>query len=66
MIKDLEKIFKSSHSNIKANFSNLERSKYAVRSDDKWKRSEGGGGNTFVIQGGKFFDNCEKSFQKQP
>lgn len=62
MIKDLEKIFKTSHANIKANFSNLERSKYAVRSDDKWKRSEGGGGNTFVIQGGNFFDNCAVNF----
>ena len=62
MIKDLENIFKESHSNIKDTFLALENSKEAIITNDKWKRPEGGGGNTFVIQGGNFFDNCAVNF----
>ena len=62
MIKDLENIFKESHSNIKDTFLALENSKDAIITNDKWKRPEGGGGNTFVIQGGNFFDNCAVNF----
>jgi hypothetical protein len=37
MIKDLENIFKESHSNIKDTFLALENSKDAIITNDKWK-----------------------------
>ena len=62
MIKDLENIFTTSHAKIMDVFMSLEKSKTSIITSDKWKRSEGGGGHTFVIQDGDFFDNCAVNF----
>ncbi len=62
MIKTLEKSFKKIQSTIIKNFQLLETSKNANISSDIWKRSEGGGGKTFVISNGSFFDNCAVNF----
>jgi len=43
-------------------FSNIEKSNKAKKTFDKWKRPEGGGGQTFVIESGAFFDNCAVNF----
>ena len=62
MNNELEKIFRKSHSNIVDSFKSLEKSKKAITTLDKWKRPEGGGGKTFTIQNGAFFDNCAVNF----
>ena len=62
MINKLEKIFKQSHLDIVESFKNLESSNKAKFVLDKWKRPEGGGGTTFTIHGGNFFDNCAVNF----
>ena len=62
MIKDLESIFIGSHANIMDAFTSLEKSNKSIITSDKWKRDEGGGGHTFVIQDGNFFDNCAVNF----
>ena len=62
MIKNLEQIFKNSQKKIIESFSNIEKSNKAKTTFDKWKRSEGGGGQTFVIESGAFFDNCAVNF----
>ena len=62
MIKDLESIFIGSHANIMDAFTSLEKSNKPIITSDKWKRDEGGGGHTFVIQDGNFFDNCAVNF----
>ena len=62
MINTLEKSFKKVQSTIIKNFKLLETSKNANISSDIWKRSEGGGGKTFVISNGSFFDNCAVNF----
>ena len=62
MIKDLEQIFIKSQKKVIENFTNIEPSKNANITFDKWKRSEGGGGQTFVIESGSFFDNCAVNF----
>jgi coproporphyrinogen III oxidase len=62
MNNELEKIFRKSHSNIIDSFKSLEKSKKAIITLDKWKRPEGGGGKTFTIQKGTFFDNCAVNF----
>ena len=62
MNNELEKIFRKSHSNIIDSFKSLEKSKKAITTLDKWKRPEGGGGKTFTIQNGAFFDNCAVNF----
>ncbi len=62
MINTLEKSFKKIQSTIIKNFQLLETSKKANISSDIWKRSEGGGGKTFVISNGSFFDNCAVNF----
>ena len=62
MHNELEKIFRKSHSNIVDSFKSLEKSKKAITTLDKWKRPEGGGGKTFTIQKGTFFDNCAVNF----
>ena len=62
MINTLEKSFKKIQSTIIKNFQLLETSKNANISSDIWKRSEGGGGKTFVISNGSFFDNCAVNF----
>ena len=62
MNNELEKIFRKSHSNIIDSFESLEKSNKAIITLDKWKRPEGGGGKTFTIQKGTFFDNCAVNF----
>ena len=62
MIKNLEHIFKNSQEKIIESFSKVEKSKAARTTFDKWKRPEGGGGQTFVIESGAFFDNCAVNF----
>ncbi len=62
MIKNLEQNFLNSHESIINAFRDLETSKNASVNYDKWKRPEGGGGKTFVIGGGNFFDNCAVNF----
>ena len=62
MIKNLEKIFIDSQAEIIKSFTDLEKSKNAKIVCDSWKRPEGGGGKTFIIQGGNFFDNCAVNF----
>ena len=62
MNNELEKIFRKSHSNIIDSFESLEKSNKAIITLDKWKRPEGGGGKTFTIQNGTFFDNCAVNF----
>ena len=62
MIKNLEKIFTDSQAEIIKSFTDLEKSKNAKIVCDSWKRPEGGGGKTFIIQGGNFFDNCAVNF----
>ena len=62
MIKNLEHIFKYSQEKIIESFSKVEKSNTAKTTLDKWKRPEGGGGQTFVIESGAFFDNCAVNF----
>ena len=62
MIKNLEHIFKNSQEKIIESFSKVEKSNAARTTFDKWKRHEGGGGQTFVIESGAFFDNCAVNF----
>ena len=57
MLINLEKSFKKIQSLIIKNFKLLEGSSSAEISSDVWKRPEGGGGKTFVISNGNFFDN---------
>ena len=61
-MKDFEKRFQSIQSETINLFSGLEKSKKASIISDTWKRPEGGGGKTFVIQEGAFFDNCAVNF----
>ena len=53
-MKDFEKRFKSIQSEIINLYSGFEKSKKASIISDSWKRPEGGGGRTFVIQEGAF------------
>jgi coproporphyrinogen III oxidase len=62
MIKNLEHIFKNSQEKIIESFSKVEKSNTAKTTLEKWKRPEGGGGQTFVIESGAFFDNCAVNF----
>ena len=62
MIKKTEKSFLNIHSNIIDNFSSFEDAEHADISSDEWTRDEGGGGITYVIENGKFFDNCAVNF----
>ncbi|MDA9212167.1 oxygen-dependent coproporphyrinogen oxidase [Gammaproteobacteria bacterium] len=61
-MKDFEKKFKSIQADIIDLFTDCEKSKNASIISDSWKRPEGGGGKTFVIQDGSFFDNCAVNF----
>ena len=62
MTNDLEQIFINSQKKVIDAFSKIESSKKAKITFDKWKRPEGGGGQTFVIESGAFFDNCAVNF----
>ena len=43
-------------------FESLESENGSIISLDEWKREEGGGGKTFVIENGSFFDKCAVNF----
>tara|TARA_B100001540_G_scaffold313355_1_gene336133 strand:+ start:777 stop:1691 length:915 start_codon:yes stop_codon:yes gene_type:complete len=43
-------------------FKSLESENDSIISLDEWKREEGGGGKTFVIENGSFFDKCAVNF----
>ena len=43
-------------------FESLESENDSIISLDEWKREEGGGGKTFVIENGSFFDKCAVNF----
>ena len=43
-------------------FESLESENGSITSLDEWKREEGGGGKTFVIENGSFFDKCAVNF----
>ena len=62
MLTTLEKSFKKIQSSIINNFKQVESSNNSQISSDTWKRTEGGGGKTFVISDGNFFDNCAVNF----
>ena len=62
MITNLENSFQKIQSTIIENFKLVESSKKAKIITDLWKRPEGGGGKTFVISDGSFFDNCAVNF----
>ena len=62
MIKNLEPNFKNIHTKIKNSFAELEEKNNVNISDDVWKRPEGGGGHTFVLDNGNFFSNCAVNF----
>ena len=56
MIKTFEDQFSKIQTQIIEKYCNLEPSKSCVISDDNWIRKKGGGGRTFIIEKGKFFD----------
>ena len=62
MIKNIEESFLNIQSNIIDIFSSLEDENKAEISLDEWSRDEGGGGRTYVIENGIFFDNCAVNF----
>ena len=62
MLINLESSFKKIQSSIIKNFESLESPRAAEISSDIWERPEGGGGKTFVISNGNFFDNCAVNF----
>ena len=43
-------------------FKSLDSENDSIISLDEWKREEGGGGKTFVIENGSFFDKCAVNF----
>ena len=49
-------------SDIINSFESLESENGSIISLDEWKREEGGGGKTFVIENGSFFDKCAVNF----
>tara|TARA_Y100000768_G_C23990701_1_gene692506 strand:- start:2354 stop:3262 length:909 start_codon:yes stop_codon:yes gene_type:complete len=59
--KDEQK-FRATHSFVKDKFNKLEVSNNSKISEDNWSRAEGGGGTTYVIADGDFFDNCAVNF----
>ena len=59
--KDEQK-FRATHSFVKDKFNKLEGSNNSKISEDNWTRAEGGGGTTYVIADGDFFDNCAVNF----
>jgi coproporphyrinogen III oxidase len=62
MIKQYERIFAAIQQNIIDEFCSFETKNSCLISDDSWKRKEGGGGRTFVIESGKFFDKAAINF----
>ena len=61
MSKEIDKFFRDIQNNIIDNFNSLEGSKKDVY-DDVWNRPDGGGGRSYIIKSGKFFDNCAVNF----
>lgn len=61
MSKEIDNFFRDIQNNIIDNFNSLESSKKDVY-DDVWNRADGGGGRSYIIKSGKFFDNCAVNF----
>ena len=61
MSKEIDNFFRDIQNNIIDNFNSLEGSKKDVY-DDGWNRPDGGGGRSYIIKSGKFFDNCAVNF----
>lgn len=61
MSKEIDNFFRDIQNNIINNFNSLEGSKKDVY-DDVWNRPDGGGGRSYIIKSGKFFDNCAVNF----
>ena len=61
MSKEIDNFFRDIQNNIINNFNSLEHSKKDVY-DDVWNRPDGGGGRSYIIKSGKFFDNCAVNF----
>ncbi len=62
MIKKTENSFLNVQSSIIETFTSFEDKDHASIHFDSWEREEGGGGKTYVIEDGKFFDNCAVNF----
>ena len=62
MITTFEQHFKEIQTMIIDHYSSFETMKSCTVSDDFWKRSQGGGGRTFIIENGKFFDKAAINF----
>jgi len=62
MIANFEQHFKEIQNLIIDNYSCFETTKSCTISDDNWKRLKGGGGRTFIIEDGKFFDKAAINF----
>ena len=62
MITTFEQHFKEIQTMIIDHYSSFETMKSCTVSDDFWKRSKGGGGRTFIIENGKFFDKAAINF----
>ena len=62
MITTFEQNFKEIQSMIIDHYSSFETTKSCTISDDNWTRSQGGGGRTYIIENGKFFDKAAVNF----
>lgn len=62
MIKKLEEHFQEIQNEIIAHYCGFETKKSCTISDDNWTRAKGGGGRTFVIENGRFFDKAAVNF----
>lgn len=62
MINKTEKSFLNVQSSIIETFTSFEDKDHSNIHFDSWERDEGGGGKTYVIEDGKFFDNCAVNF----
>ena len=62
MITTFEQNFKEIQSTIINHYSSFETTKSCTISDDNWTKSQGGGGRTYIIENGKFFDKAAVNF----
>ena len=62
MIKQLEAHFQEIQNEIIDHYCGFETKKSCTISDDNWTRAKGGGGRTFVIENGEFFDKAAVNF----
>lgn len=62
MFKKFEEEFIAIQDKIIRNYCSFETKNSSTISDDNWKRSKGGGGRTFIIEKGQFFDKAAVNF----